>query len=160
MAQPPKELAERTRIEVEVAASANAFGHGITRYGELSIFTCPECHGALVKLTEGTIVRYRCHTGHSFTASALLAGITETVGESLWQVTRALEEGVMLLDQMAGQLKDAGRNDEAERFSQKARQTQERSRVLQELAIDHEHLSQDVLRDPTDGDADARAQAG
>ena len=147
---PPPDLVERLRIETQVAASANAFRHGILRFGEASVLTCPECHGALVRLVEGALVRYRCHTGHGFTASALLAGITESIEPTLWEVTRALEESVMLLDDTAHHLAQSGRPDEAARFFDKARRTARRAHALQELAIRHEHLSHDALRDPDD----------
>ena len=85
------------------------------------------------------------NTGHGFTTSALLAAITESVEPALWQVTRALEECVMLLDHMARHLSDTGQSDDAQRFARKARETEERARVLQELTIMHEHLSQEAL---------------
>lgn len=62
--------------------------------------------------------RYPRHTGHGFTASAMLVGITEAVEPSLWKVTRALKESVLLLDDMARHLADAGRPKDAERFFQ------------------------------------------
>jgi two-component system, chemotaxis family, protein-glutamate methylesterase/glutaminase len=144
----PEDLAERTRIEVEVASSANAFRHGIMKHGELTEFTCPECHGSLIKLTEGGSSRYRCHTGHAYTTSALLAGITESVGASLWSVTRALEEAVMLLRNTAQHLSDTGRENDANRMRQEACDTEGRAHALQELAIKHKHLSEDALRGP------------
>lgn len=142
-----EEINKRIRIETEVAASTNAFKRGIMEYGALAPFTCPECHGALVEIIEGPLIRYRCHTGHGFTTSALLAGITESVEPALWEVTRALEECVMLLDHMGRHLADAGRSDDARRFAQKARETEARARALQELTIKHEHLSEEALRD-------------
>lgn len=146
MAPIPEDVGERIRVEIEVAADTNAFRRGMLQYGQLSTFTCPECHGALVSITEGTILRYRCHTGHGFTASALLAGITEAAESSLWQVTRALEEAVMLLDQMASRFA-ATDPSAAARFSQKARETEQRARILQDITIQHEHLSQDAILD-------------
>jgi two-component system, chemotaxis family, protein-glutamate methylesterase/glutaminase len=147
---PPQDLIRQMQIETEVAASANAFKKGLIDFGEFTPLTCPECHGALVKLCEGSIVRYRCHTGHGFTASALLAGITEMIEPALWDVTRALEESVMLLDQIAQQLAEAGRSEESRRFHAKARETEKRAHALQGLSISHEHLSHDVLRGPSD----------
>jgi two-component system chemotaxis response regulator CheB len=80
-----------------LAMEDNAFEKGIMHLGEISSFACPDYHEALVSLKEGNRVRYRCHTGHSFTASALLADITETVEDTLWQAMRGLEEITMLL---------------------------------------------------------------
>lgn len=160
-AEPPAEVAERMGIEVQVAASANAFRHGIMRFGEPSVFTCPECHGALVRLAEDALVRYRCHTGHGFTAGALLAGITDSIEPTLWEVTRALEESVMLLDDTAHHLTQSGRPEEAARFFDKARRTARRAHALQALTIRHEHLSPDALLDAPedDGSQDAGGQA-
>jgi two-component system, chemotaxis family, protein-glutamate methylesterase/glutaminase len=135
-------------IEVAVAAGGNAFARGIMECTELSPFTCPECHGALVKLKEGTMTRFRCHTGHAFSKSALLAGVTEAVDHSLWQVTRALEECVMLLEQMARDLQERGETAEADRVLLKARDTERRASALQAITLQHEHLSEEALRDP------------
>jgi two-component system chemotaxis response regulator CheB len=144
---PPKEIVELAGLETKVATSTNAFELGVMERGRLSPFTCPECHGALVKLKEGPISRFRCHTGHGFSASSLLAGITEFIEPTLWEATRALEECVMLLDQMADDYAKAGRSEDAERFTRKARQTEERAHALQKITISHEHLSQDALVD-------------
>ncbi|HEY3935765.1 MAG TPA: chemotaxis protein CheB [Gemmatimonadales bacterium] len=58
---------ERTRIkkEVEIAAEDSAFQKGVMELGQLTPFTCPECHGALVRIAEGKMSRFRCHTGHA-----------------------------------------------------------------------------------------------
>lgn len=126
-----EELAGRVETEVAVARSENAFQRGIMRYGEPTRFTCPECHGALSRIVEGPRIRFRCHTGHGFTAEALLSGIAETADEALWSATRALEEGVMLLDTMAQQLEEAGKPGEAARLRQAAREAEQRAALLQ-----------------------------
>lgn len=141
------EPGRQMEIEVAVAAGGNAFARGIMECTQLSPFTCPECHGALVKLKEGNLTRFRCHTGHAFSKSALLAGVTEAVDHSLWQVTRALEECVMLLEEMARDLQARGETAEADRVFQKARDTERRASALQEISVQHEHLSEEALRD-------------
>ena len=78
--------------EMHIAANGGAFQKGIMEIGKLTPFTCPECHGALVKLGEGKMSRFRCHTGHAYTDSALLEGVMQTTGAMLWQVIRSLEE--------------------------------------------------------------------
>jgi two-component system, chemotaxis family, protein-glutamate methylesterase/glutaminase len=52
---------------------------GVADLGEPSLFTCPECHGILLRLKAGGGLRFRCHTGHAYTADALLAELTESV---------------------------------------------------------------------------------
>jgi two-component system, chemotaxis family, protein-glutamate methylesterase/glutaminase len=140
----------KLHIEVNVAATANAFQQGIMDVGVLTPFTCPECDGALVLLTEGRIKRFRCHTGHGFSASALLAGVTEAVGESLWKVTKSLEESVMLLEHMAAHYRELGEAATADRFLAKAKDTKERAAVLQKMTLQHEHLSEEAIRGDDD----------
>ncbi|MGI4793198.1 MAG: chemotaxis protein CheB [Janthinobacterium lividum] len=132
--QVPQEISERMETEVALSASENAFQRGIMRFGERTAFTCPECHGALSGIVEGPTTRFRCHTGHGFTAEALLSGIARTTEEALWSATRALEERTMLLDSMAGQLERTGRPDEAARLRRSARDAERRAADLQRLA--------------------------
>lgn len=75
-------------MEVIISKQDNAFAMGIMDVGELSPFTCPECNGVLVRLVEGKFIRFRCHTGHAYTASSLLADVTKSVEEKLWQAMR------------------------------------------------------------------------
>lgn len=94
---------EETRMarEVNVTKKDNGLEMGLTEFGQLTSLTCPECHGTLVSIQEGHLLRYRCHTGHGFTAKALLSGVKQTLEDSLWNAIRALEEMIMLLDQVA-----------------------------------------------------------
>ena len=46
-------------------------------------------------------MRFRCHTGHAFTADSLLAALTEPTEDALWNAVRVIEESAMLLAHMA-----------------------------------------------------------
>lgn len=35
-----------------------------------SPFSCPECNGVLSALKDADMIRYRCHTGHAYSATA------------------------------------------------------------------------------------------
>jgi two-component system chemotaxis response regulator CheB len=142
---------QQIETEVRIASSANAFQAGIMDVGQLTPFTCPECHGALVQLREGKRRKFRCHTGHAYSGSALLAGVTKSVGELLWQVTRGLEECVMLLEDSGQHCAKEGPPGAAQQFFQKARETEERAKTLQTAALAHEHLSEEVLMRPQSG---------
>ncbi len=140
----PEEDLDRVKLEVEIATADNAFEKGIMEMGDLAPFTCPGCHGALVRLQEGKRVRYRCHTGHSFTASALLAGISESVEETLWAAMRGLEETTMLLQHMGEHIMDGGDHEVANRFLRKANETAERARIVHESVFQQERISADL----------------
>lgn len=138
------ELARMQR-EVNIAAQKNAFETGIMDQGEYSPFTCPECHGALVTLQEGSIKRFRCHTGHAFSSTALLKEVTRKVEDDLWNVVRGLEETVMLLEQSGRQHEEQGHSVEAERFYEKALEVRERSTRIRELIFQQEKLSEEMV---------------
>lgn len=111
--------------------------------GEIAPFTCPDCNGALVSLKEGNRVRYRCHTGHAFTASTLLAGLTESVEETLWAAMRGLEETAMLLQHIGDHMMDEGDHVVADTIFKKANQTAERARIVHDSVFEQEQLSRD-----------------
>ena len=135
----------RMKTELEIAADNSAFQKGVMELGELTAFTCPECHGVLVRIAEGKMSRFRCHTGHAYTDSALLEAVMESTGEMLWQVIRSFEEALMLLNHMGAHLKKAGDADRAKMFFGKARELEKRSRSFHAAAIEHESLSGDNL---------------
>jgi len=57
----PKEI----EIEVNIAKEQKALEAGVLQLGEPSNYACPECHGVLLQRKEGSIWRFRCHTGHA-----------------------------------------------------------------------------------------------
>ena len=137
----PKEM-QLMETEVNIAAQDNAFEMGILDLGEFTPLTCPECNGALVSIKEGILIRYRCHTGHAFTASSLLAETTKTVEESFWKAARSLEETVILLEQSGKLFAEGGNGEAAEQFFAKARETRERARRTHEMAFQQEQFSE------------------
>ena len=88
------------RVENLIAMESNDLQAGVMELGTVSAFTCPECGGVLVQIRHGSIVRYRCHTGHAFSLGSRLSEIEESIDAGLWSTLRAMEERVMLLDPM------------------------------------------------------------
>ena len=61
--------------------------------------------------------RFRCHTGHAYSAESLAAAVFEGIEDTMWAAVRALDEGGSLLEQMAGEFQE--RHDgEGRRHSQ------------------------------------------
>jgi two-component system chemotaxis response regulator CheB len=142
------ETQERMGTEIAIAADDGAFQKGIMKLGTLTPFTCPECHGVLVKIPEGDMSRFRCHTGHAYTDSALLEGVMESTGEMLWQVMRSLEEAVMLLEGMGRDLQAGGQGERAKAFFAKSRELEKRSRTFHDAVLQHESLSRENVGRP------------
>lgn len=117
--------------------------------GQPSVFTCPECHGTLLQLKENGRTRYRCHTGHAYSADTLLSEVTESVEETLWSAIRTIDESVMLLRHMAEHVRESG-NGASERFLEKARDAERRSDLVRRAVFDHENLSEEKVAEAAD----------
>jgi len=46
-------MSEEMQIETRIAMEDNALKIGVTKLGQFSPYTCPECHGALLQLKTG-----------------------------------------------------------------------------------------------------------
>jgi two-component system chemotaxis response regulator CheB len=138
--------ARRMALETQIAAGVILPESAILDMGDLSPFTCPECRGTLVKITEGNMLRFRCHTGHGYTAAALLESLTATVEAIIWQATRGSQEVSMLLEHIAGHLRASGDEEQARSFLEKSREINRRAAELHKLAVGQENLSEDRLK--------------
>ena len=132
------------KIELTIAKQGGGFELGIIDKGKLTPFTCPDCHGALTQLIEGKLIRYRCHTGHAYTISALLSEVTESVESMLYQSMRGLEETKMLLQNLGRHFADDLQEAVAKLFFRKADQIGQQARVVHDSILKHESLSGDL----------------
>ncbi|ACO45084.1 chemotaxis protein CheB [Deinococcus deserti] len=126
---------QRLATEVQVTAGQRLPLSEWLKLGEPSTLTCPECHGALLKVQEGMLTRYRCHTGHAFSDNGLLSYVTENIEESLWNALRAIDESQMLLRHMAEHYADLGDPQTAEAFLDRAQEAQDRASQIRALVV-------------------------
>ena len=98
--------------------------------GELVAMTCPECSGPLWELKVDKVRRYRCHTGHAYTAKSLVAHQDETIETALWAAMRLMQERANSLEQLA---KDNVVGSET--FSQRAAESRTNAQVLRRLLV-------------------------
>ncbi|QSB25288.1 chemotaxis protein CheB [Flavobacterium sp. CLA17] len=101
--------------EVKIAQRVLSDLPSVNSLGEQVPFNCPGCGGVLWKMDKGPALRYRCHTGHSYTAAALLAEQTEKIEETMWTALRMFEERKNLLTTIANGQKGAMANSANER---------------------------------------------
>jgi two-component system, chemotaxis family, protein-glutamate methylesterase/glutaminase len=130
----PMDDKQKLEAEIRLAEESSVPDHEAFQRGELSPFTCPECHGVLARMHEGSILRFRCHTGHAFTSESLLGALHEQVEQRVWDAVRAVDETAMLLEHLAQHLEQAGERDAARKCLDRAREARERSRPLREVA--------------------------
>jgi two-component system chemotaxis response regulator CheB len=97
-----KNIPEDIKLEAAIAERVVGTMEEVERLGHTVPITCPDCGGSLWELKHGKLLRYRCHTGHSFTADMLLQRSEHGLEESLWVALRMMEERKNLLSNMAG----------------------------------------------------------
>ena len=137
---------EKTRAEIRIAAEENALRINILQYGKLSPFTCPECQGVLTLLKDGTLGRFRCHTGHAYSADTLLAAVTEKIEDTLYGVIRGMDESIILLNHLGDHFAEANHPKLAASYFKKAQEAQQRSDLVRKAVLLHEQLNQDILK--------------
>ena len=98
-----------------------------------SPFTCPECGGALWELEGGSVLRYRCHVGHGYTADSLLVDQSDSLENAMWAALRALEEHGMLRRRLAEHALQSGRRLEARTLELDAKATELRASTIRRL---------------------------
>ncbi len=90
-------------LQLEAAIAERVVGtvEQVSELGNLVPLTCPDCGGNLWQVKHGNVLRFRCHTGHAFTADALAESSQHMLEETLWVALRMMEERKNLLSSMA-----------------------------------------------------------
>jgi two-component system chemotaxis response regulator CheB len=140
----------RLAIETQIAAGVNLPEKTILELGPLTQFTCPECKGSLVRVMEGGLLRFRCHTGHGFSADALLEGLTETISNLIWQTTRGFQEASMLFEHIGRHMQEHGGSTQAEVFLAKSRELNQQASRFQKIAVGYHGLNTDNIQQPVE----------
>lgn len=146
---------KKTEIEIRIAAEESAFESGIMKFGELTPFTCPDCHGVLSTLKDGALTRFRCHTGHAYSADSLLTTVTENIEDSLYNAIRGVEESIMLLNHIGDHYAEINQTKLAALYFKKAQEAEQRVKKVRQAVLSHEQLSKDSLfqqAEETNGD--------
>jgi two-component system chemotaxis response regulator CheB len=98
-----KDIPDDVRTEATIAERVLSDVTAVEGLGDQVPYNCPNCGGVLWQIDKSPMQRFRCHTGHSYTAASLLAEQTEKIEETLWISLRMFEERKNLLNTMAAQ---------------------------------------------------------
>jgi two-component system, chemotaxis family, protein-glutamate methylesterase/glutaminase len=101
--------------------------------GSPSTFACPDCHGTLWAIDGSKPQRYRCHTGHGFTARTLNETMANASDEAAWSMLRAMQERERLLLEMAERIRSDGDLASVERLETAARKLREQVGAVRSL---------------------------
>lgn len=100
----PKDVLIESRIAERILSDLPS----VNQLGDQVPFNCPGCGGVLWKMGTDDDLRFRCHTGHAYTAAYLLAEQTNKIEETMWTALRMFEEHKNLLTEMARANKGLG----------------------------------------------------
>jgi two-component system chemotaxis response regulator CheB len=153
------EVPERMEIEVKIASEGKATEADVLKLGEPSLYACPECHGVLLRMEEGSFLRFRCHTGHAYTLDALLSEMEEKIEDTLWNAARAIEEYVMLLRHAAAHAVEGRDGDWAEAaLALRASAAQGRADLVRQALTDHALVEPEAAETPSGDQCGAAAE--
>ncbi|MDZ8222403.1 MULTISPECIES: chemotaxis protein CheB [unclassified Nostoc] len=120
---------EIAQLNLEVVENESA------RPGKPSTFACPDCGGILWEVEEGNLLRFRCRTGHAYSAKSLLATQSDAIEDALWIALRALEEKASLSHRLASRMEARNLPLAAQRLKEEAHSAHERSAIIREALL-------------------------
>jgi len=126
---PDNELQDWITVESRMFDEGAAM-EDMDRIGSRTALTCPECGGAIWEIQQAQPLRYRCHTGHAFTARVLEALQGGKAEEALWAALRALREQERLYRDMH---RRPQQGDAAGGYLHKAEQAAARAQLLRDM---------------------------
>ena len=126
---PPEGLA----LEIEIAGGARLGACRLASLANASALTCPQCQGVLSEVRGERPLRYRCQIGHAFTAEVIDSHPRE-VDHAVRLAMRLMEERVTLVERMARDARDSGRNAVAELYGTRAVEYRRYATVLRAAA--------------------------
>jgi two-component system, chemotaxis family, protein-glutamate methylesterase/glutaminase len=114
--------------------------------------TCPDCGGALKRFNVGSMVKFGCHIGHTYTAEIMATAQFEEMEKVMRAAVRFLNERAEFCLQMAEQVGDAD-PDASSEWHAASKQALDRAYKLRNL-VEQEWLTPETSRQlavPRDG---------
>ncbi len=137
----PLPVPRHIEVEVNIAKEQNPRDAGLEQIGKPSPYACPECHGVLLEIDDDGRIRFRCHTGHAYSLDSLLAAITQGIEKALSAAMRSIEEGSLLMKDIATQLKRRNRSDESGRMMDASDRAKQQAEVVRQLILEPDMVS-------------------
>ena len=132
-------MPEPIDVEVRIAKEEDPQAAGLEAMGKPSIYACPECHGVLLQVRGGELLRFRCHAGHAYSINSLLAAIESGVDAAMEVAIRSLVESALLMDQMVSHVGNEHHHD-VEGLRRAANQARAQSTAIRVMQREREAL--------------------
>ncbi|MCA1665366.1 MAG: chemotaxis protein CheB [Myxococcales bacterium] len=94
-------------------------------------FVCPECSGPIWEENRG--LRYRCRTGHRFSADFFFKEKERKLEGALWEALNIMQERAELSKRMAARARENGHEGVAERFDSRVADAEENAALLRDV---------------------------
>ena len=139
-------VSEGMKIETDLVELDMGTLNQDDRPGKPSTFACPSCGGTLWEHQERDLLRFRCRTGHAFSAESLMAEQSDALEDALWIALRALEEKSSLAHRMAKRMRDRNQDLSAEKLEEDARDSNERADMIRQILARNEATIEDKMK--------------
>ncbi|HEX9442616.1 MAG TPA: chemotaxis protein CheB, partial [Candidatus Binatia bacterium] len=130
----PKEMEFESQIAGQ-RLNTQEFLDSVEKIGARTTYTCPVCSGSIWRIGAEEPMRFRCHTGHSFTAGPFFAEQTAYLEQTLWSAVKTLEEKVTFARQLAARMRERGENDAAKKYDAYAAQVDREVGQVRDLIL-------------------------
>lgn len=135
-----KLMPDESEKEAKIVADDKAALEQEGRSGHSSTLTCPDCGGVLWEFQEDRLLRFRCHTGHSYSIDSFIGEQANSLEKALWTAVRALEEKAILARRMATRAKQGDRHLSEAQFSRQAEESEQQAEIIRQVIRQQSHL--------------------
>jgi len=120
-------------FEVDIAKGTGGFAmENMDKLGRRSVLSCPDCHGVMWEIDEGTLTRYRCHVGHTYSDDLMDMALDESLRRALASAQRALEERVALADRLYRQAQEGSHRSLMSTWSSRKHEYEQEMKVVRD----------------------------
>jgi two-component system chemotaxis response regulator CheB len=130
---PPAQAPPQRLVREHRASGGENAMDDLNSIGHTTGLTCPECGGMLWEIGGSRPPRFRCHTGHGFSADSLRDMQARAAEDALWAGVRALQEKEALLRKIAELDRSAGDDTHAGQAETEADRTRGQADQLRRL---------------------------
>ena len=127
------EVPEQIKLESAMAELHSNDMRQVSRIGAITPYTCAQCHGALWEIDDANVLRFRCHTGHAFTAESLVADQEASLEDALYSAVRALEENAAVSRRLAERARLRHNEAAARSFTERAERADASAATIAQL---------------------------
>ncbi|WP_428486846.1 chemotaxis protein CheB [Rhodopila sp.] len=122
-------------LEVAIALGTALDTPAIRKIADPVALTCPACGGVLSELQSKPPLRFRCQTGHGFTAEILDQQQSGPTEQAIMVALRIVQERATLTERMAQEARAGGRNHSASMLEQRLEELRKHAEQLRQVAI-------------------------